>query len=224
LAATPNDAARDEAASIRRDEAALLALIAERRFAAALPLARLMTERHPEHGAAWKVFGAMLWAADSPEAALDAMHASVRLLPQDAEAHANLGSALTKLQRLDEAATCLRRALEIDPEMAVAHSHLGTNYQLQGNMPRRKAAFGARSFCRLRIFGQKRRLRARICCSCSITIRWWRPRRCLPNTAASASTWKKVCLAPHRGTRTSGIRIELFRSDSCPPTCVSMRS
>jgi predicted O-linked N-acetylglucosamine transferase (SPINDLY family) len=140
-AATRHDDSRDETASIRREEAVLLGVIAERRFAAALPLARRMTERHPGHGAAWKVFGAMLWAADSPAAALDAMHASVRLLPEDAEAHANLGSALTKLQRLDEAATCLRRALEIDPDMAAAHCQLGTNYQLQGQYAEAEKSF-----------------------------------------------------------------------------------
>jgi predicted O-linked N-acetylglucosamine transferase (SPINDLY family) len=116
----------------RLEEATLLALITGRRFGEALPLARLMTERHPAHGAAWKMFGALLWAAGSPDAALDAMQTSVRLSPEDAEAHANLGSALNKLQRLDEAASYLRRALEIDPGMAAAHSHLGTNYQLQG--------------------------------------------------------------------------------------------
>jgi predicted O-linked N-acetylglucosamine transferase (SPINDLY family) len=74
----------------------------------------------------------MLWAADSADEALRAMLTAVRLLPNDAEAHGNLGSALNKLQRVDEAAIWLRRALNIDPSFAAGHSHMGTNLQLQG--------------------------------------------------------------------------------------------
>jgi len=123
---------RREAEVIRREETALLAMIKERRFSESLGVARQMTERHPEHGTAWKILGAMLWAADFPEDALNAMLTSVRLLPGDAEAHGNLGSALNKMQRLDAAVIWLRRALAIDPNFAAGHSHMGTNLQLQG--------------------------------------------------------------------------------------------
>jgi predicted O-linked N-acetylglucosamine transferase (SPINDLY family) len=132
---------RREAALIGREETALLALINERRFDEALPVARDMTERHPEHGTAWKILGAMLWAAASPDQALNAMLTSVRLLPGDAEAHTNLGSALTKMQRLDDAELVLRRALEIDPEFAAGHSHIGVNLQLQGRYAEAQASF-----------------------------------------------------------------------------------
>jgi predicted O-linked N-acetylglucosamine transferase (SPINDLY family) len=123
---------RREALAIRRQEAAVLALVQERRFLDALPLARDLTERFPEYGAGWKIFAAMLWAAGPPEDALAAMHTSVRLLPQDAEAHCNLGTALNKLRRLDEAEKWLRHALRIDPNFAPAHTQLGDNFQLQG--------------------------------------------------------------------------------------------
>jgi predicted O-linked N-acetylglucosamine transferase (SPINDLY family) len=131
----------EEAASIRREDAALLAMIAERRFADALPAARRMTERHPQHGAAWKILGAMLWAADCPDEALGAMLKSVQLLPDDAEAHGNFGSALNKMQRLDEGEIWLRRALQIDPAFAAGHSHTGINQQLQGRYAEAEASF-----------------------------------------------------------------------------------
>lgn len=134
-------ARRRAAASLKREEAALLAMIEARHFVDALPVARDMTERHPEHGTAWKVLGAMLWAADSSDEAVNAMKTSVRLLREDAEAHGNLGSALTKLQRLDEAEIYLRRAIEIDPDFAAGHSHIGVNLQLQGRYAEAESSF-----------------------------------------------------------------------------------
>jgi predicted O-linked N-acetylglucosamine transferase (SPINDLY family) len=132
---------RREALAIRRQESAVLALVQERRFLDALPLAREMTERFPEYGAGWKILAAMLWGAGPPEDALAAMHASVRLLPQDAEAHCNLGTALNKLRRLDEAEKWLRHALQIDPNFAPAHTQLGDNFQLQGRYDEAEASF-----------------------------------------------------------------------------------
>jgi tetratricopeptide (TPR) repeat protein len=132
---------RREALAIRRQEAAVLALVQERRFLDALPLAREMTERFPEYGTGWKIFAAMLWGAGPPEDALAAMHASVRLLAQDAEAHCNLGTALNKLRRLDEAEQWLRHALQIDPNFAPAHTQLGDNFQLQGRYDEAEASF-----------------------------------------------------------------------------------
>jgi predicted O-linked N-acetylglucosamine transferase (SPINDLY family) len=132
---------RREALSIHRHEAAVLALVKEKRFLEALPAAWEMTERFPGYGVGWKIFGAMLWAAGPPEDALAAMHASVRLLPQDAEAHSNLGTALNKLRRLDEAEKWLRHALQIDPNFAAAHSQLGDNFQLQGRYAEAEASF-----------------------------------------------------------------------------------
>ena len=135
---TAHPLAREDAAPSSRDDAsssshgtALLKLMAQRRFKDASALARSMTERFPEHGLGWKVFGALLWSEGYPEAALTAMRTSTRLLPQDAEAHSNLGIALASLKRFDEAEVWLRRALAIDPGFAPAHYRLGMYYELQ---------------------------------------------------------------------------------------------
>jgi TPR repeat len=50
---------------------------------------------------------------------------SLRLKPQSAVAHYNLGTALTVARRLDEAAVEYRQALRIDPDYANAHNNLG---------------------------------------------------------------------------------------------------
>jgi predicted O-linked N-acetylglucosamine transferase (SPINDLY family) len=134
-------AARRRDAHASRRQASVLALVKEGRFRDALPLARDLTERFPEYGAGWKIFAAMLWAAGTQEEALAAMHASVRLLPADAEAHANLGTALNKMRRIDEAEKCLLHALKIDPNFAPAHSQLADNYQLQGRYADAEASF-----------------------------------------------------------------------------------
>ncbi len=132
---------RREAQLMSRREAALLASVKKGRFAEALTAAREMTERFPDHGVAWKILAAMIWAMESPEKALPAMQTSVRLLPGDAEAHTNLGTALNKLKRLDEAEQWLKSALDIDADFAAAHSQLGDNYQLQGRYAEAEASF-----------------------------------------------------------------------------------
>ncbi len=134
-------AKRRQALAISRQEAALLALVEAGRFSEALPLAQDMTERFPSHGRSWKVLAAMQWAVQSPERALPAMHTSVALLPDDAEAHANLGTAYNKLRRLDDAEKWLKSALAIDMSFAPAHSQLGDNYQLQGRYAEAEACF-----------------------------------------------------------------------------------
>ncbi len=137
----PRALRRREAQAIRRREAAVLSMVKQGRFRDALPLSREMTERFPEYGAGWKMFAAMLWAAGTQEDAIAAMQTSVRLLPQDAEAHANLGTALNKMRRVDEAEKWLRHALQIDPNFAPAHSQLADNYQLQGRYADAEASF-----------------------------------------------------------------------------------
>jgi predicted O-linked N-acetylglucosamine transferase (SPINDLY family) len=113
-------------------EAQLFALVKQGRFAEAMELARTLTELHPERGQGWKILGALLWAKGSKDAALGAMQIAAGLLPQDAETHANLGTTLNELDRLDEAEFSLRRALELEPNRAATHVQLGNTYQLKG--------------------------------------------------------------------------------------------
>jgi tetratricopeptide (TPR) repeat protein len=54
--------------------------------------------------------------------------------PTDAEAYNNLGVALAKLGKRDEAIACYRKALEIEPDYAYAQRNLGENLYQQGKL------------------------------------------------------------------------------------------
>src|SRR6202000_2826760 len=85
--------------------------------------ARALTTREPRLGLAWKILGASLGVEGK-----DARHALQRaadLLPNDAEAHNNLGNALRGCGRPAEASASCRRALRIRPNFAEAHNNLG---------------------------------------------------------------------------------------------------
>jgi len=93
------------------------------------------------------------------------MQTAARLMPQDAEAHTNLGATLIKLERLDEAEACLASAVAIDPGFAAAHVHLGDAYQLQGRYA--EAWANVRRAIALKA-DDKMCIPA--CCSCCVTI------------------------------------------------------
>jgi predicted O-linked N-acetylglucosamine transferase (SPINDLY family) len=114
-------------------EAALLGVIVQGNFADALTAARTLTERFPNRGLGWKALGGLLGADGKTDEAVAAMRISIRLLPDDAEAHTNLGTTLSKkLQRHAEGALLLQRALDIDPQFQSAYVNLADLLQIQG--------------------------------------------------------------------------------------------
>ncbi len=64
-------------------------------------------------------------AAGRHERAIAHYRAALTVLPDHAEAHANLGTALLSLERPDEAIVCYRAALESDPFLDGVHGPLG---------------------------------------------------------------------------------------------------
>jgi len=121
---------KDDLAASRQEKELNLA-IGRGKFADAHALARTLTERFPARGLGWKVFGAFMSAESRFEAALPALQTAVRLMPDDAEAHVNLGLNLAKLGRLDEAETHFKRAIDIDPNLAAAYFRLAMIYGLR---------------------------------------------------------------------------------------------
>ncbi len=121
-------------------ERELAELIGQRRFAEALRRSRALTARFPARGLAWKIQGSILWAQDEPYAALEALQRAASLLPQDAEAHSNLGQCLAQRRRFAEAEEALRRAVAIDPRFAGAHFRLSMAYEMQGRFKDAEAA------------------------------------------------------------------------------------
>lgn len=85
--------------------------------------ARELTASHPSSGLAWKALSVALQMQNKE--ALDALQRAARLLPNDAESQSNLGAALRRYGRLDEAVACLRHALQMRPELAEVWNNLG---------------------------------------------------------------------------------------------------
>jgi tetratricopeptide (TPR) repeat protein len=99
---------------------------------------RLVTE-HPGCGIAWKALGVALRMQGKE--ALPALEAAAKFLPDDAEAHSNLGGALRSAGRFDEAVASYRRALAIKPAAAEIHSNLGNALKDLGRLEDAMAAF-----------------------------------------------------------------------------------
>jgi len=116
-------------------ERILLGALANGEIGRVRGLAEDLTQRFPERGVGWKVWGALLWREGRTSDALVAMENSARLLPDDAEAHCNLGVSLAKMDRFAEAEARLRKAIDIDPTFATAHYRLGMTYSLQTRLP-----------------------------------------------------------------------------------------
>ena len=95
-------------------------------------LAREMVERYPDSGFVWKALGHGLQMQGKNS--LSALQMAVRLLPDDATAHSNLGVALRTISQLDRAVASYRRALEINPDYAEAHNNLGNALQNIGQL------------------------------------------------------------------------------------------
>ena len=95
------------------------------RFNDAEKLAVSIINDFPKHQFTWKVLGAVFGATGRNSEALDANLTAVRLSPQDAAAHNNLGITYQELAKLDEAETNYRQAIALKPNYAEAHSNLG---------------------------------------------------------------------------------------------------
>jgi tetratricopeptide (TPR) repeat protein len=106
------------------DLAPLFALFKSGRHADLEAAAAALLERHADSGALWKLYGVSLWMQGKD--ALHAMATAAQLLPDDAEAHGNLGNVLRAHRRLDEAEASHRRAIAVKSDYAEAHNNLGS--------------------------------------------------------------------------------------------------
>jgi tetratricopeptide (TPR) repeat protein len=97
---------------------ALVALVNQDRFSEAELKVRALLSRHPTAGILWKILSVAL--VRQRKDALQALRRTTELMPDDAEAHCNLGAALHDKEQWEEALTSLRRALAIQPDNAEA--------------------------------------------------------------------------------------------------------
>ncbi len=82
-------------------------------------------EKHPDDAGLHDDVALLYLELGKSDRAIGHFTTSLKLKPQSAVAHYNLGTALTVARRLDEAAAEYRQALRIDPDYANAHNNLG---------------------------------------------------------------------------------------------------
>jgi tetratricopeptide (TPR) repeat protein len=92
--------------------------------------ARDLTTLDPRSGGAWKALGVAL--ALQQKDALSALQRAAQLLPEDAQAHANLGGELLRAARYADAVASLRRAVQLSPDDADTLSNLGNALRATG--------------------------------------------------------------------------------------------
>jgi len=94
--------------------------------------ARLLLEKYPESGFAWKLLGTALGVQNKD--ALFALQKAADLLPNDVDAHNNLGNALQDLGHFENAVISYRLALAIKPDFASAQYNLGISLRSLGRL------------------------------------------------------------------------------------------
>jgi|TARA_B110000238_G_scaffold172526_1_gene191035 tetratricopeptide (TPR) repeat protein len=103
----------------------LLEYFNSERYKEAEILALSITEKFPNHPFGWKILGSILRKEGKVSEALFFNKKAVKLDPEDANAHNNLGNNLNDLSRLVEAEESYRQAIILNPNFAEAYNNLG---------------------------------------------------------------------------------------------------
>ena len=104
-------------------------------------LATLLTQQFPKYPFGWKVLGAVYKETGRLNESLLPTQESVKLSPQDAEAHYNLGVALQDLGKLDAAEASNRKAIALKSDYAEAHNNLGNTLKALGKLDEAEASY-----------------------------------------------------------------------------------
>lgn len=132
--------AKSQATELASDERGRLAAIFNAgRYLELEGRARELLLQRPGDGQIWQVLGLSLWMQGKD--ALYALDRAAQLLPDNAEAHGNLGTALRARRRLADAVKCYRRALEIQPDFAEARNNLGCALRDLGQLDEAEAGY-----------------------------------------------------------------------------------
>ena len=119
----------------------MIALFNEGRASEVEVKARALVGEQPLLGSAWLILGAALQSQGKP--ALGALKRAVGLLPENPEAHCNLGVALERLGQLKVAEASYRKALHLRPKYADAHCFLGNTLKAMGRFEEAMGAYAS---------------------------------------------------------------------------------
>jgi tetratricopeptide (TPR) repeat protein len=88
----------------------------------------------PNQVDAWHLLGLIAGQTGRGNLAVDYLNAALRLKPDFAEAHSNLGNAFVLYRKLPEAVASFRQAVRFKPDFAVAHNNLGNALRELGHL------------------------------------------------------------------------------------------
>jgi predicted O-linked N-acetylglucosamine transferase (SPINDLY family) len=111
---------------------ALLALYNNRRYAEAENQTRILLKEYPRFDFGWKLLGGILQIQRKD--ALPAFQKVVALMPEDPEAHFNLGVILKGMGQHEKAVASYRKAIQLKPAYAEAHTNLGNTLKDLGQL------------------------------------------------------------------------------------------
>jgi Flp pilus assembly protein TadD/2-polyprenyl-3-methyl-5-hydroxy-6-metoxy-1,4-benzoquinol methylase len=100
-----------------------------------------ITQEFPKHPFAWKVLAAVLKLMGKINESLVVCQKSLKLDPQDAEVHNNLGITLKVLGRLNEAEASFRKAIVLKPDYSEAHNNLSITLKELGKLVEAEASY-----------------------------------------------------------------------------------
>jgi tetratricopeptide (TPR) repeat protein len=94
-----------------------------------------------EHAVANNLLGLLCLQTQRFDDAVNYIESALRVVPDDAQAHANLGLALKCLNKLEGAATHFQKSVELDPKNPRAYNNLGGIYVSLGQVDESIACF-----------------------------------------------------------------------------------
>src|SRR5260370_19729732 len=95
----------------------------------------------PNQAEALQLLGVIAIQTRRDDLAIDYLNRALRLKPDFAAAHNNLGFALQRQGKLGEAEASLRQALRLKPDYAEAHNSLGVALWQQGRLKEAAASY-----------------------------------------------------------------------------------
>ncbi len=104
-------------------------------------LCREILQVDHRHVGATHLLGVIALQVGRNDLAVEYISQTLRLGPDLAEAHCNLGMALARLEKLAEAVACYQQALRLKPDFAEANNNLANAFRKQGNLTEAVACY-----------------------------------------------------------------------------------
>jgi tetratricopeptide (TPR) repeat protein len=104
-------------------------------------IAKEITHKYPDDQFGWILLGSLFAQTGRLQDSLIANQRALKISPNNAELHSNLGGTLQELGRLEEAEASYNKAIGIKPALTEGHYNLGNTLQLLGRLEEAEASY-----------------------------------------------------------------------------------